>query len=91
MSGSAVGRVQMSLSRSATPGLYAANTWRPCLGLPPERLADKDVPVTTDPGATSAEQEGSKYCQAKGYHISVTAEDMCGPKLLGLSEEQIQY
>jgi hypothetical protein len=56
-----------------------------------ERLADVDVPLTTDPEFTYAEREGSKYSQADDYHISASVEDMCGPKLRGLQDEQIQY
>jgi hypothetical protein len=56
-----------------------------------ERLADMAVPVTTDPEATYAEQEGSKYSEVDEYHISNTVEDLCGPDLLGLQEEQTQY
>lgn len=56
-----------------------------------ERLADIAVALTPDPDFTYAEREGSKYSEADDYHISTTVADMCGPKLLGLQDEQIQY
>lgn len=56
-----------------------------------ERLGDKNVPLTTVPGETYAEREGSKRSEADSYLAAATVEGMSGPKLFGLQEEQTHY
>jgi hypothetical protein len=43
------------------------------------------------PDATYTEQEGAKYSEASDHEVSVNMEEMCGPKLLNLNQEQIDY